>query len=72
MIKIFKTSQARTIILALLATATFVGSAIFMFDVQPQVMLSFFLVSLLGLTIVISAALLFAGLRIALRYFFER
>ena len=35
-------------------------------------MLSFFLVSILGLAIVMAAAMLFAGLSIILRYVFER
>lgn len=51
---------------------TFVGSAVFMFDVEPRVMLSFFLVSILGLAIVMAAAMLFAGLRIILRRLYER
>ena len=69
--KLYKSSHSRTIFLAVLATLTFVGAAIFMFDVEPGVMLSFFLVSLLGLGIVIGAALVFTGLRLLIKRFFE-
>lgn len=44
MIKISKTSK-KTLVLALLAGASFVYSAIYHFDIDPAVMLSFFKLS---------------------------
>jgi hypothetical protein len=60
----YKNRSLRTIMLALFATATFVGSAIFIFDVEPKIMLNFLLVSLLGLALLILAALIFTCLRV--------
>lgn len=57
----------RTVILALTATATFVGAAILVFDVDWRLMLSFFLASLMGLSILMVAALGFTACRIILR-----
>lgn len=65
--KLYRNRSLRTILLALVATATFVGAAIFVFDVEPGLMLQFFVVSLLGLVLLIAAALLFTGLRILLK-----
>lgn len=50
--------RQRTLILAIVATATFVSAAIFSFGVEPQVMVEIFTYSLVVLFIVISAALL--------------
>lgn len=57
----------RTVFLAVVATATFVGSAILVFDVEWQVMLRFFLASLLGLAIVMLAALGAIALKVLLQ-----
>lgn len=65
--KFYKKSSFRTIFLALFATATFVGSAIFIFDVDAIVMLQFFLASVIGLMLVIIAALVFSTLRVLLK-----
>ncbi|MEE8056863.1 MAG: hypothetical protein V3T17_03360 [Pseudomonadales bacterium] len=72
MIKLYKNQSLRTIFLALLATITFVGSAIFIFAVEPNVMLQFFLVSLFGLGLLIVAALVFTGLRILFKRWQQR
>jgi hypothetical protein len=69
-IKFYKKQSFRTSFLALFATLCFVGSAIFVFDVDPRVMLDYFFVSLLGLGLLIFAALLATGLRILLRRWF--
>jgi len=53
--------------LALFATATFVGSAIFIFDVEAKLMLQFFLVCLFGLGVLMVAALVFTGIRVLLK-----
>ena len=65
--KKFKNRGLRTVFLALFATLTFVGSAIFIFDVEPQVMWHFFLVSLLGVGLVIVAAIGVSLIGIALK-----
>ena len=67
MFSFLKAGHKRTIILALLATFTFVGSAIFMFDVDKKELLEFFIASVVGLGIVMLAALSVAGLIILLR-----
>ena len=54
------------------ATLTFVGSAIFVFDVEPRLMLQFLGVSLLGVALMIIAALVFTGLRISIRRWLNR
>lgn len=59
----YKSRNIRTIILALFATGTFVGSAIFIFDVEPRLMLSFFIASILCLILIVFAALVFSLLR---------
>ena len=64
---LFKTSHKRTVFLALLATVTFVGAAILIFDVDKSVMLEFFIVSVVGLVIIILAALAFTGLRLLIK-----
>lgn len=46
----------RTAILAIVATATFVWSAIDMFDVDPQEMWQFFQMSALGLVVIVGCA----------------
>ncbi|WP_101759379.1 alanine racemase [Oceanicoccus sp. KOV_DT_Chl] len=70
LVKLYKNRSFRTIFLAIFATATFVGSAIWVFDVDPRLMLNFFLASLLGLGIIVMAALAFTGLRMLLRKLF--
>ena len=65
--KFYKKSSFRTVFLALFATATFVGSAIFIFDVDATVMLQFFLASIIGLVLIVSAALIFTLLRMLLK-----
>jgi capsular polysaccharide biosynthesis protein len=49
--------------LALFATGSLIGSAIFIFDVEPAVMLNFFIGSLLGLLVIVLAAFVFSLLR---------
>ncbi len=71
MIRLYKNRSLRTVLLALFATATFVGSAIFIFDVEAKVMLQFILGSLLGLGLIITAALAFTGLRILFKRWFD-
>lgn len=68
--KFYKKRGFRTVLLALFATLVFVGSAIYMFDVEPRLMLQFFLASLLGLALLMAAALVFTALRIAIKRFF--
>lgn len=65
--KFYKKSSFRTVFLALFATLTFVGSAIFIFDVDAIIMLQFFLASIICLALVVTAALIFSILRIALK-----
>ncbi|MEH6557141.1 MAG: hypothetical protein V7459_14365 [Oceanicoccus sp.] len=65
--KFYKKSSFRTVLLALFATATFVGSAIFIFDVDAIIMLQFFLASIICLVLIIGAALVFSVLRILLK-----
>lgn len=69
MLKLYKNRSLRTVFLALFATACFVGSAIWVFDVEPSLMLNFFLASLMGLGVIILAALAFTVIRIFLRKF---
>lgn len=64
---LYKNRSLRTIFLALTATATFVGSAILIFDVDYRVMLELFLTSILGLGILMALALVVAGIRILIR-----
>lgn len=68
----YKSRALRTVLLALTATATFVGAAILVFDVDWRVMLNFFLASLLGLALLMLAALAFTGLRILLRRLLDK
>ncbi|ARN76495.1 hypothetical protein BST96_18460 [Oceanicoccus sagamiensis] len=70
--KLYKNRSFRTIFLALFATLTFVGSAIFIFDVEARLMLQFLAVSLLGVVLMILAALAFTALRIAIRRWLDR
>jgi len=65
--KFYKKSSFRTIFLALFATATFVGSAIFIFDVEVKIMLQFFLASVICLVLVVTAALIFSAMRILIK-----
>jgi hypothetical protein len=67
MLKLYKNRSWRTVLLALLATVTFVGSAIFIFDVEAKLMLQLFLACLLGLGILILAALVFTVIRIFIK-----
>ena len=53
-----KTRHARTIFLAIVATMTFVGAAIMVFDVEPGLMLRYFLASVFGLMLIVAAAAL--------------
>jgi len=72
MLKLYKNRSLRTLLLALFATVTFVCSAIFIFDVEPQIMLRFFIISVVGTLLMIAAALLFTGMRILLGRLFKR
>ena len=72
MLKLYKNRSLRTVFLALFATLTFVASAIFIFDVEPAVMLQFFVASLLGLGLLIAAALVFTVLRVAFKRWWRR
>jgi hypothetical protein len=67
-----KNPYFRTIFLAILATVTFVGSAIFIFEVDPVEMWEFFQLSVFVLGIVIFLALCFTVLRIFLKRLFDR
>lgn len=49
--------------LAILATVTFVCSAIFMFDVEKREIFEFFVVSVFGLGVIIIGALLVTGIK---------
>jgi hypothetical protein len=57
--------------LAIFATLTFVGCGIFMFDVEPKIMLSFFLTSVFGLAILIFMALIFTVVRLLIKRLFS-
>lgn len=72
MLKLFRRGHARTLALALFATATFVVAAIYMFDVPARLMLEFFLLSLLGLLVIIVSALLLTLVRMAVRRWLKR
>jgi len=72
MLKLYKNRSLRTLLLALFATVTFVCSAIFIFDVEPEVMLRFFIISVVGTLLLITAALLFTALRIILTRLLKR
>jgi len=69
-ILIVKSRNARTVFLAIFATVTFIGSAIFIFDVEPVVMLNFFIASLLCLVIIVLAAFAFSLLKRSLKRWF--
>jgi hypothetical protein len=66
-----KSRNLRTIILAIFATGTFVGSAIFIFDVEPGLMLSFLIASVLCLILIVVAAFVFSLLRNLLKRWFR-
>lgn len=68
----YKKRSLRTVFLALFATATFVGAALFSFDVDPKLMLQFFILSLLGLGAVIVAALIFTAVRVLISRWLRR
>jgi len=72
LLNFYKNRSLRTIFLAIFATLTFVGSAILVFDVEPQLMMQFLGASLLGVVLIIVAALTFTGLRIAIRRWLNR
>ena len=72
MLSLSKNRSLRTILLAVFATLTFVGSAIFVFDVEPLLMLQLLGVSLLGVVLMIAAALAFTGLRILIDRWLNR
>lgn len=59
----YRNRSLRTVFLAVIATATFVGSAILIFDVDWRLMLNFFLASLLGLGVLMAAALVVVAAR---------
>jgi hypothetical protein len=66
-----KSRNLRTILLAFFATGTFVGSAIFIFDVEPGLMLNFLIASVLCLILIVVTALVFSLLRNLLRHWFR-
>jgi hypothetical protein len=66
-----KSRNLRTIILAIFATGTFVGSAIFIFDVEPGLMLSFLIASVLCLILIVVTAFVFSLLRNLLKRWFR-
>jgi hypothetical protein len=66
-----KSRNLRTIILAFFATGTFVGSAIFIFDVEPGLMLSFLMASVLCLILIVVTAFVFSLLRNLLKHWFR-
>ena len=66
-----KSRNLRTILLAFFATGTFVGSAIFIFDVEPGLMLSFLIASVLCLMLIVVTAFVFSLLRNFLRHWFR-
>jgi hypothetical protein len=66
-----KSRNLRTIILAIFATGTFVGSAIFIFDVEPGLMLSFLIASVLCLILIVATAFVFSLLRNLLKRWFR-
>ena len=68
--KWYRRRGVRTVFLALFATASFIGAAIFIFDVEPGLMLSFFIASVLCLLILILAAFLVSLFRKLLRNIF--
>ncbi|MGK0440447.1 MAG: hypothetical protein ACJA0N_000236 [Pseudohongiellaceae bacterium] len=70
MFSLLKAGHKRTLFLAILATVTFVGSAIFMFDVEKQELLKFFVISIVALVVVIIAALVLSGVIVLLRRLF--
>ena len=58
----WKNRHFRTLLLAVLATVTFVGGAILSFDVDPKELLEFFLLSLLMVGVMALAATLLVAL----------
>lgn len=56
LIKKLKNSQHRTLFLAVFAAAVFVWSAIYIFDIDSQLMYKFFLMCLLLLVVVVVLA----------------
>jgi hypothetical protein len=66
-----KSRNLRTILLAFFATGTFVGSAIFIFDVEPGLMLSFLIASVLCLMLIVVSAFVFSLLRNLLKHWFQ-
>jgi hypothetical protein len=67
-----KNRSLRTVFLAIFAAATFAGSAIFIFDVDPHLMLQLFIVCILGVGGLMLLALCFTGLRIFLSRWLKR
>jgi NADH:ubiquinone oxidoreductase subunit K len=65
--KFYKNRSFRTLLLAVVAALTFVGCAIFMFDVDPKLMLEFFILSVVGLGLLIGMALVFTVFRLLLK-----
>lgn len=72
LIRLYKNRSLRTILLALFATITFVGSAIFIFEVEPMVMFRFFIISVGGTSIMILAALIFTALKVLFNRWLNR
>lgn len=72
MIKIAKNRSLRTVFLAVFAALAFTASAIFSFDIEPRVMLHFFIVSVMGLGILIFLALCFTGIKVLIKHYLKR
>lgn len=67
MFSLIKNRSLRTVFLAVAATVTFVCSAIFIFDVDAQLMLKLFLITSLGVLALIGIALCVTVLHILLK-----
>lgn len=72
MLKFYRNQYFRTIFLAVVATATFVGSAIFVFDVESKNMLEFFIASVIGVLGIIVLAVIASVFIIFLKKIFNR
>ncbi|MFT5692287.1 MAG: hypothetical protein ACI92E_001618 [Oceanicoccus sp.] len=70
--KFYRKSSFRTIFIALFATGTFVGSAIFVFDVEAKLMLTFFVICVVAAMLIIGAAFVFTVLRVLLQRWINR
>lgn len=72
MFKWFRSKHGRTIFLAILATAVFVVAAIKSFDVEPMLLLSLFAICIVGVLIIIVAALLVSLLPVLYRKYISK